>query len=145
MKTSITFILPILLLAAFSESIFAQSGYQVIVNKSNSVSSMSKAEVSRMLLKKTAAWQDGIQSAPVDLPPESSVREAFTKDVLNKTVSAVKSYWQSQIFTGEKLPPEEVKSENDVLNWVESHPGGIGYVSSGTSLSGKNVKKVQVN
>ena len=44
-----------------------------------------------------------------------------------------------------KLPPEELKSEDDVLNWVESHPGGIGYVSSDTSLTGKNVKTVQVN
>ena len=145
MKQVKTIIMLMFVLALFVQTVSAQSGYKIVVNKSNSISQLSQSEVSRMFLKKTQKWSDGISVAPVDLVSDSPVREAFTKNVLKKNTGAVKSFWQSQIFTGAGLPPKEVTSDREVLNWVESNPGGIGYVSSNTSLSGMNVKVIQVN
>ena len=91
MKTLKYTILIIFVLAFSSQPVFAQTGFKVVVHKSNSVSQLSQSEVSRMFLKKTTKWSDGIQVQPVDLSSESAVREAFTKEVLKKTIGAVKS------------------------------------------------------
>jgi len=121
----------------------AQSSFKVVVNTANPASSLSKAEVQRFFLKKATRWEDGSQVKPVDMKPESSVRVRFTKDVLNKTVSAVKSYWQGQIFSGAGLPPQEVAGDNAVMEWVRNNPGGIGYVSRSTSV-GSGVKVLMI-
>ena len=79
----------------------------------------------------------------MDQPEGSPVREAFTKAVLRKSVSAVKSYWQQQIFSGRAVPPTERPSDTEVLNFVRSNPAAIGYVSS-SSVIGAGVKAVQL-
>ena len=121
----------------------AQSSFKIVVNDANPVNSLSKSEVQRLFLKKTNQWEDGTQVKPIDLNPDSPVRINFTKDVLNKTVSAVKSYWQGKIFSGAGLPPQEVTTYNAVLEWVRNNPGSIGYVSSSTSV-GSGVKVLTI-
>jgi hypothetical protein len=53
----------------------------------------------------------------------------FVKDVLKRSVAAVKSYWQQRIFSGRALPPPELDSEEEVVLYVLTHPGAVGYVS----------------
>jgi len=129
----------VLFLIVLSTTLTAQTSFKVIVNAANPVSSLSKMEVQRCFLKKTTQWEDGTQIQPVDLKSDSPVREQFTKDILNKTVSAVKSYWQGQIFSGSGLPPQEVANDRAVLEYVRNNPGGIGYVSRSTSV-GSGIK-----
>ena len=113
--------------------------FTVIVNASNPVSSMPKDEVARLFLKKTVAWQTGRAVAPVELPANAKAREAFAREVLNKSMAQVKSYWQQEIFSGRDVPPPEKQTENDVVAFVRSNPGAIGYVSKGADI-GRGVK-----
>lgn len=117
--------------------------FTVIVNAANPVTSMSRADVAKLFLKKTAAWESGTPAAPVELPGTAKAREAFAREVLNKTVSQVKSYWQQQIFSGRDVPPPEKPTENDVVAFVRSNPGAIGYVSRGVDI-GRGVKTISV-
>jgi ABC-type phosphate transport system substrate-binding protein len=55
----------------------------------------------------------------------------------------VKSYWQQQIFSGRDVPPPEKQTENDVVAFVRSNPGAIGYVSKGVDI-GRGVKALSV-
>lgn len=117
--------------------------FTVIVNASNPVSSLPRDEVAKLFLKKTVSWESGKTVAPVELPPAAKAREAFARTVLNKSISQVKSYWQQQIFSGRDVPPPEKQTENDVVAFVRSNPGAIGYVSKGVDI-GRGVKALAV-
>ena len=121
----------------------AQAPYAIVVSASNPITSLSREQASKLFLKKTPTWADGREVVPVDLPEGSAVREAFTKSVLHKSVSAVKSYWQQQIFSGRGVPPTERSTDSEVLAYVRSNPNAIGYVSSAAALGG-SVKVVTV-
>jgi ABC-type phosphate transport system substrate-binding protein len=118
--------------------------FTVIVNASNPVVSMPRDDVAKLFLKKTIAWQSGRAVSPVELPPAAKAREAFAHAVLNKSIAQVKSYWQQQIFSGRDVPPPEKQSENDVVAYVRSNPGAIGYVSKGVDI-GRGVKPLSVS
>jgi ABC-type phosphate transport system substrate-binding protein len=125
-----------------SANIWAQAkSYKVIVNPSNPVSSMSREELSRIFLKKTTKFSDGRGASPVDLPPNSSTRENFSKNTHGKSPSAVDAYWQQLIFSGRDIPPPQ-KSESGALEFVRSNENGIGYVSTGTDTAGVKVISV---
>lgn len=120
----------------------AQS-YKIIVNNSNSVSSLSKKEVSDLFMKKSTKWPSGVAVTPVDLVANSSVREAFSSNVHNKAVSAIRNYWQQAAFSGAATAPPEKSNDNEVIEYVKRNPGAIGYISSGASADG--VKTISIN
>ncbi len=101
--------------------------------------SLTRAEASGYFLKKKTKWPDGRKIYPVDLNIRD-VREAFSKEVHKRSLSAIKKYWQRQIFTGYGTPPPEKSSPAQVLDFVSSTPGAIGYVPADTRLPGDLVK-----
>ena len=117
--------------------------FSVIVNVSNPVSTLSKDEVAKLFLKKTVSWGSGQTASPVELPPSAKVRELFAREVLNKSVAQVRSYWQQQIFSGRDVPPPEKPSEDDVLAFVRANPNAIGYVSRSANI-GRGVKVISI-
>ncbi len=117
--------------------------FTVIVNTANPLASMPRDDVAKLFLKKTVSWQSGQAASPVELPAAAKAREAFARTVLNKSIPQVKSYWQQQIFSGRDVPPPEKQSENDVVAFVRSNPGAIGYVSKGVDI-GRGVKALTV-
>lgn len=120
----------------------AQS-YKVIVNSSNSTTSLSTNEVSNYFLKKTSKWSNGEKVVPIDQNADSPVRVAFSKNVHKKSVSSIKSYWQQFVFAGSGTPPIEKNSDTEVIEYVKKNSGAIGYISSNTEASG--VKVITVN
>lgn len=120
-----------------------ESGYQVVVNAKNGVGRMSRAELSRLFLKKQTSWTNGQTVAIVDRAETSDVRQRFTEDVHQRQVRAVKRYWQQMIFGGRAVPPPEKGSDDEVLAFVRANANAIGYVSASASL-GDGVKPVAV-
>lgn len=119
------------------------ASYKVIVNNSVPANSLSKKAASDLFLKKTTKWENGSAVLPVDQVDSSSAREGFSKAVHGKPTAAVKSYWNQQIFSGRDVPPVEKKSDAEVLAFVRSTPGAIGYVSDTAPVDG--VRVVTVN
>lgn len=120
-----------------------QSGYAIIVNEANGVATLTAEEVSKLFFKKTHRWTNGLDVSPVDLPERAPAREAFSAAVHGKSVGAVRAYWQQQIFSGRAVPPVEKPSDEQVVAFVRSTPGAIGYVSAGALLSA-GVRRVQI-
>jgi len=115
--------------------------YKIIVNPSNPMVSITRENVSRIFLKKTTKFPNGLNASPVDLPANSGTRESFSKDVLGKTAASVEGYWQQLIFSGRDVPPPQ-KKEGGVLDFVRSNDNGIGYVSASTDTTGVKVVTV---
>lgn len=108
--------------------------FLVVVNAKNPSTALDRDFVKDAFLKKATRWPDGSVIKPIDLSPSSPVRERFSNDVLKRSVTAVKSYWQQMIFSGRDVPPAEVSSDEDVIKFVVANPGAIGYVSGRARL-----------
>jgi hypothetical protein len=57
-------------------------------------------------------------------------------------VASIKAYWQKQIFSGRGVPPEEKKSDEEVLKYVTENPGAVGYIAEATKIDAYNNVKV---
>ena len=79
----------------------------------------------------------------MDQGDEQAVRRAFTREIHGRSVSGVRHYWQRQVFSGKGLPPPEVPGDEAVVEFVRSHPGGIGYVSADVNLDGVKVLEIK--
>ena len=115
--------------------------FKVVVHVSNSLNSISASDLSKYFLKKDVTWPGGRPVVAVDLEPDSPIRAEFTSVIHGKKISSIKSYWQRQIFAGKAVPPVEQGTEAEVLEFVASNPGAVGYVSSSFTL-GANVKEL---
>jgi len=117
--------------------------YKVIVNNANPTTTVTTSDLSKHFLKKVKKWKNGDKVVPVDLSANSAVRKDFSKAIHNKSVSAIKSYWQQYVFAGSGTPPIEKKSDLEVIEYVKKNSGAIGYVSKSTNTTG--VKEITVN
>ena len=136
-------ILPALLVSLLWHGAALAAGYKVIVNNANGTSSVAKKDLSQLFMKKTAKWSNGTPVVAVDQTEKSPVREKFTQEVHGKSVAAVKSYWQQQIFSGRDVPPVEKSSDAQVVAFVKQNAGAIGYVGESADTAGVKVVAVQ--
>jgi hypothetical protein len=111
-------------------------GFRLIVNPLNPVKVVARFFVEQAFLRKVRRWPNGEVIQPVDLDPQSPVRRRWSGEALGRSVEAVRSYWQQMIFSGRDLPPPEMSSEREVVNYVLKNPGSVGYVSVGADLRG---------
>ena len=116
--------------------------FRVVVHPDNPTAEMTAPQLSRLFLKKTPRWPDGRQVQPVE-PAAPRLRERFAAAVHEKSVGAVKSYWNQLIFSGREVPPLEKPDDAGVLAFVRAAPGAIGYVSPGADLTGVKVLAVK--
>jgi ABC-type phosphate transport system substrate-binding protein len=137
-----------LALALVCGAVLAQAkttpAYRVVVNPANAATVADRRFLQEAFLKKVTRWSDSdVVIRPVDLPPGSPVRRAFSDDVLNRSVDAVKGYWQQRIFSGRDVPPPELDSDEEVIRYVLKYEGAVGYIAGGASPGGSKVVEVR--
>jgi len=136
MKNIKKYIFVICLLLLAGSGYAQQANIKIIANDNVDITSVSKDQLSRLFLKKTTKWDNGVKVTPVDLAGDSEVRQNFTQNIHKKSISAINAYWQKKIFTGKGVPPVELQNDKEVIEFVSSTPGAIGYVSASASLNG---------
>jgi ABC-type phosphate transport system substrate-binding protein len=143
------FLALVLAATALCATVFAQQRprpapyYVVIVHPTNGNTELDRKFLEDAFLKKLTQWPSGETIRPADLVAEAPVRRVFTREVLNRSVEAVKGYWQQRIFSGRDVPPPEFGRDEEVVQFVLGHEGGIGYVSGATNLEGCRVVAVR--
>jgi len=115
----------------------------VVVNTTNVVSVMPREQLSKIYLRQIPTWNGGNEILPVDQIEKSPARIAFSRDVQRQSLSALRRYWQERIFSGDESPPPERVTDAEVLTYVRSNAGAIGYVVEGTDL-GTGVKVMEI-
>ena len=118
-------------------------GYVVIVNASNTASTLPRGEVAALFLKQVTSWPDGSPVVVVDHGDRSPIRAAFSRAVIGRPAAAVKSYWQQQVFSGRAVPPTQRGTDVEVVTFVRDNPNAIGYVAKATPLV-EGVKPVTI-
>ena len=140
--------IPVLLvLLTFCAVVHAQPmphrDYVVIVHPDNPTSRVSRGFLADAFLKRTIRWPDGETIRPADLDSRSPVRRAFSEDLLERSVPAVRSYWQQIIFTGRGVPPVEVDDDAAAVRFVLRHRGAVAYVSGSAAIGRAKVLTVR--
>ncbi len=125
------------------EALSAQDGYVIVISSDNPATELTARDISRVFHKTITRWPNGEDAVPVDLPQHSTVRAAFTQSIHQKSVSDVNAYWQSQIFSGRRVPPVEKATDVEVLAYVAANVNAICYVTPGVEMPA-NVKLLRV-
>ena len=115
---------------------------KVIANPSVGASSVSADEVKAVFLATKTSLSDGSHVEPV-LLKSGATHEAFVKQYLGKSDSALQTYYRSLVFTGKGSMPKALSTDAEVVAYVTKTKGAIGYVSSGTAAGG--AKTLTVN
>lgn len=100
----------------------------VIVNAENPTTVIEAKTLERMFFKKHKGWDHSVPVQPIDQDPGLPIRQAFSHAVHGKEVSAILKYWQRMIFSGRDVPPPTARDDDEVIEYVSEHPGGVGYV-----------------
>lgn len=100
----------------------------VVVNARCGVAAMTRNEVVNVFFGRNRQFFNGIEAQPVDLPDAHPDRVRFYSGLVGKDLSEVNAYWSRQVFSGRMQPPQKVNTTEEILKWVISHPGGIGFV-----------------
>ena len=120
----------------------AEPSFLVIVNKANPVKSLTVVELRRIFTKQTRMWPHAETMVPVDWDATSEIRQAFSEQVLNRSVREMAEFWVQQSITQGLAPPSTQKSSRAVLRFVASVSGAISYVPPGDVDDTVNVVKV---
>ena len=115
---------------------------KVIANSSVGATSVSSDELKGVFLATKSSLSDGSHVEPV-LLKGGAVHEAFLKDYVGKSDSALETYYRSLVFTGKGSMPKAFSTEAEVVAYVEKTKGAIGYVASATATASAKVLEVK--
>jgi ABC-type phosphate transport system substrate-binding protein len=142
-RRAVFFVLVVSVLAAVAAPVVcADARFRVIVHPGVKGAQIPRAALSSIFLKQAPKWGDGTAAQPVDQSLRSAVRMSFSADVLQQALVEVQVYWQRQIASG-RVPPPVKASDEEIVSYVASTPGAIGYVSAGAPIPG-SVREITV-
>jgi ABC-type phosphate transport system substrate-binding protein len=119
--------------AGSHSAVSADTSFVVIVHPEIKGDELPRVILSAIFLRKAPRWEDGLDVRPVDQSMSSPLRADFTTAVLDMPVNGLQRYWSQEIENGVQPPPVK-GSDQEVIAYVASTPGAIGYVSAGVAL-----------
>ncbi|HSM94381.1 MAG TPA: hypothetical protein VLT47_16015 [Anaeromyxobacteraceae bacterium] len=121
----------------------AGDGFKVIVHPDVRSQRASRDEVSRIFLKKTTRWADGVEIRVVQPRVGTAARRAFDPAIHRLQPTAIRAYWSQMVFSGRDVPPVERATDEQIVEFVKLTPGAVGFVSEGAAVAGVRVLEVQ--
>ena len=109
-------------------SVSAQAQLVVVIYPKSGVDKLSRAEVTNIFLGRFRQLPGGVAAQPVDLPASQGEKAGFYRALVNKELPEINAYWARLVFSGRTSPPRQGLGNEDVLRYVATTPGGIGYL-----------------
>ncbi|MCP4213632.1 MAG: hypothetical protein GY765_03200 [bacterium] len=134
-------LLGVLVIFCFTSLAVAEDAFSVVANKASAVDSFNARELKSIFLGKKTSWPDGKKIMVVVLKT-GDVHKAFLKAIVKKNPKQYALFWKKATFTGTGEPPKMVKTEAELVAFVKSTAGAIGYVSAAGADT--SVKKIAI-
>ncbi len=128
---------------ALESSAAEPAPFKVVVNPGVRADPVTRQELSDLFLKKVARWPAGESVLPVDQSERTKVRVNFSKEVHQRSLGELRTYWEQRQFAGRGSPPLVKASDEEVVEFVKTHPGAVGYVSGETVVDGVGLLRVK--
>jgi ABC-type phosphate transport system substrate-binding protein len=81
----------------------------------------------------------GIGVTVVNAPPGSPLRQRFLTLFLQQDDDQYRAYWTVRRHVGKGAPPRELATSAEVITFVQSTPGAVGYIDAADLRPGLNV------
>jgi hypothetical protein len=117
----------------------------VIVNAQNPVTQLSISEVRIYWMRRPKKRWETTDHAikPVDYKSDMAARKRFYKNVLRLTESDVDAYFVARQYQSGEAPPAVFGSEEEVIRYVSTEAGAIGFVPH-HAIREEDLRKVKV-
>jgi ABC-type phosphate transport system substrate-binding protein len=123
---------PLVLALAVMTAEASAAGDIVVIGNAN-LTKLDAETVERIYTGKAVKVGD-IPVTAVNVTSDNPVRRRFLKTYLNRDDDVYVAYWTVRRYSGLGAPPKELPSSAEVINYVKSTPGAIGYVEEGEVL-----------
>ncbi len=100
----------------------------VVTAPSSPISTVKPEELEKLFLAK--AKTIGSNHAVPAEQKNKSVKSEFHEKITQKSPDVLQRYWARKVFAGDSIPPIELANDQDVKTWVNSTPGGVGYIDA---------------
>ena len=84
----------------------------------------------------------GTNVTPVGLPSGALVRNRFLQEYLGQDDEKYTAFWTVRRYIGKGTPPAELPSAADVIRYVQTTPGALGYVDEADIKPGTTVNVI---
>ena len=102
----------------------------VVVNAGSGVTHLNRADVVNLFMGRYRELPSGVTARPIDQPATREGRALFYRKLVGKELDEINAYWARLYFSGKTSPPRQAQRYNEVIEWVASHEGGLGYIDS---------------
>jgi len=141
-KTKLFFIMLVsFTVLIFAESYVMASDVVIVGNKNLSTETISKETLQRIFLGQQTNWEDGTKIKFAILKTDQN-DDIFLREYLYYTSTRFVRHWRSQVFSGKGEMPPNLKSDEEMLKFIQDDKGAIGFVTAGTDTSAVKVLTV---
>lgn len=128
------FLLILTATALMSTASTRADNHAVIVNRSNSITSIDKEFLASIYLGRTILWENGERIKPGMIAVDSPSIKSFLKAVCSSTTRRFNAHWMKQIFSGSGIRPLDFSSSENAIRYIVSHPNAIAIVDGSSNL-----------
>ncbi len=133
-------VIALLALQLWSASVPAR---ELIVHKGLPQTELSQNQARLFFTMRLKLWPDGTAVKVFVLPDDTPLHRSFAKQVLGLYPYQLRRVWDRQTFSGTGQAPITVSTEAEMIKSVASTSGAIGYVGSGSDLTGVRLLEVR--
>lgn len=119
----------LLLLATLMLSGTLQAEILVIVNASNSVTTLEQKQIVDLFMGRVSAFPNKQPAQPMDFKAGTPQRALFYKSLTGKSEAQVDAYWATLVFAGRMSPPKQFADDTALIQAVGHEPSAIAYVA----------------
>ena len=120
----------------------AHADVLIIANKDVKDTAITKADLKEIFLGKKVQWKDNTKIRFAILK-ESDPHKTFLRTYINKSTQQYSNYWRKMVFTGKGRIPKSFATSSEMMKYVSSTNGAIGYVGSSTKPANVNTINVR--
>ena len=106
-----------------------QAEILVIVNASNSTTTLEHKQIVDLFMGRVSAFPNKQPAQPLDLKAGTPQRAVFYKSLTGKSEAQVDAYWATLVFAGRMSPPKQFTDDSALIQAVAREPAAIAYVS----------------
>lgn len=116
----------------------ANEDYVIIANTNTPIETVNIPDLRSIYLGKKKKLGDGTDVMPV-YQTSGSTHKKFLSSVVKKTPGQFRTYWKRAVFAGGRVSFKRVRTEEELVAFVQENEGAIGYVSKDLDLDGVKV------
>ncbi len=113
----------------------------IIANSSVPETRLTRQKLQDIFLGDILNWSNGDKIILATLK-NGETNDEFLKNIISRSSSQYNTYWRQIVFTGKGTPPQVFESENELIDFVASTKGAIGYTA--TQPENEDIKIIKI-